>query len=63
MTKHIRILTAGGDSPGLNAAITAIGKLALDTGKWKLSGNEKLSRSITIGLKVPAVSEPVLGLN
>ena len=29
MTKRIGILTAGGDSPGLNAAIRAIGKTAL----------------------------------
>jgi len=28
MTKHIGILTAGGDSPGLNAAIRAVGKTA-----------------------------------
>src|SRR5215470_14934118 len=28
-TKHIGILTAGGDSPGLNAAIRAVGKAAL----------------------------------
>jgi len=30
MTKHIGILTAGGDSPGLNAAIRGVGKAALD---------------------------------
>ncbi len=29
MAKHIGILTAGGDSPGLNAAIRAVGKAAL----------------------------------
>ncbi len=29
MTKHIGILTAGGDSPGLNAAIRGVGKTAL----------------------------------
>ncbi|HYQ72965.1 MAG TPA: 6-phosphofructokinase, partial [Gammaproteobacteria bacterium] len=28
MTKHIGILTAGGDSPGLNAAIRGVGKAA-----------------------------------
>jgi 6-phosphofructokinase 1 len=32
MTKSIGILTAGGDSPGLNAAIRAIGKTAQDNG-------------------------------
>lgn len=29
MNKHIGILTAGGDSPGLNAAIRGIGKTAI----------------------------------
>ena len=29
MTQHIGILTAGGDSPGLNAAIRGVGKAAL----------------------------------
>ena len=29
MTKHIGILTSGGDSPGLNAAIRGVGKAAL----------------------------------
>ena len=38
MNKHIGILTAGGDSPGLNAAIRAIGKTALDTGKMEVVG-------------------------
>ncbi len=38
MTKHIGILTAGGDTPGLNAAIRAIGKSALGTGKMQIVG-------------------------
>ena len=38
MNKHIGILTAGGDSPGLNAAIRAIGKTAMDTGKMEVVG-------------------------
>ena len=38
MNKHIGILTAGGDSPGLNAAIRAIGKSALDTGRMEVVG-------------------------
>lgn len=33
MTKHIGILTAGGDSPGLNAAIRGIGKSAVSYNK------------------------------
>ncbi|BCL60488.1 ATP-dependent 6-phosphofructokinase [Desulfomarina profundi] len=36
--KHIGILTAGGDSPGLNAAIRAIGKAALATGRMDIVG-------------------------
>ena len=31
-TKHIGILTAGGDCPGLNAAIRSVGKAALGCG-------------------------------
>jgi len=38
MNKHIGILTAGGDSPGLNAAIRAIGKSAMDTGTMHVVG-------------------------
>lgn len=38
MSKHIGVLTAGGDSPGLNAIIRAIGKSALDTGKMEVVG-------------------------
>lgn len=35
---HIGILTAGGDSPGLNAAIRGIGKSALSTGRMHILG-------------------------
>ncbi len=38
MSKHIGILTAGGDSPGLNAAIRGIGKSALATGTMHIVG-------------------------
>ena len=38
MNKHIGILTAGGDSPGLNAAIRGIGKSALATGHMHIVG-------------------------
>ncbi|MGI9535672.1 MAG: ATP-dependent 6-phosphofructokinase, partial [Desulfocapsaceae bacterium] len=38
MNRHIGILTAGGDSPGLNAAIRAIGKTAIDTGHMEVVG-------------------------
>lgn len=38
MNKHIGILTAGGDSPGLNAAIRGIGKSALAAGDMEIVG-------------------------
>lgn len=38
MEKHIGILTAGGDSPGLNAAIRGIGKTALGKYKMQVTG-------------------------
>lgn len=38
MGKHIGILTAGGDSPGLNAAIRGIGKSALAQGNMHIVG-------------------------
>ncbi|MCB1247103.1 MAG: 6-phosphofructokinase, partial [Acidimicrobiia bacterium] len=38
MTKSIGILTAGGDSPGLNAAIRAIGKSAIRQYGWNVIG-------------------------
>jgi len=36
--KRIGILTAGGDSPGLNAAIRAVGKAAIGTYGWDVIG-------------------------
>jgi 6-phosphofructokinase 1 len=38
VTKSIGILTAGGDSPGLNAAIRAIGKTAIHKYGWNVLG-------------------------
>jgi len=38
MSTHIGILTAGGDSPGLNAAIRGIGKSALGRGNMHIIG-------------------------
>lgn len=37
-TKRIGILTAGGDSPGLNAAIRAVGKAAIGEYGWEVVG-------------------------
>ncbi|HOD46917.1 MAG TPA: 6-phosphofructokinase, partial [Opitutaceae bacterium] len=36
--KRIGILTAGGDSPGLNAAIRAVGKTAIRDFGWDVIG-------------------------
>lgn len=38
MNKHIGILTAGGDSPGLNAAIRGIGKTAIRSNRMDIIG-------------------------
>lgn len=38
MNKHIGILTAGGDSPGLNAAIRGVGKSAIRSGRMDIIG-------------------------
>ncbi len=38
MTKHIGILTAGGDSPGLNAAIRGVGKAAQNNYDMRIIG-------------------------
>lgn len=38
MGKHIGILTAGGDSPGLNAAIRGIGKTAFSMYDMQVTG-------------------------
>ena len=38
MVKHIGVLTAGGDSPGLNAALRSIGKSAANTGDIQVIG-------------------------
>ena len=38
MSKHVGILTAGGDSPGLNAAIRGVGKAALSNYDMRIVG-------------------------
>jgi ATP-dependent phosphofructokinase / diphosphate-dependent phosphofructokinase len=38
MTQHIGILTAGGDSPGLNAAIRGVGKAGINTYEMRIIG-------------------------
>ena len=38
MTKHIGVLTAGGDSPGLNAVLRGIGKAGQDQYRMQVTG-------------------------
>jgi hypothetical protein len=39
MTMHIGVLTAGGDSPGLNAVLRGIGKAAREHFNMEISGD------------------------
>jgi len=60
MTKHIGILTAGGDSPGLNAAIRGVGKAALNSYDMRIigfrDGFRGLMENRTISLEGSALS-------
>lgn len=55
MTKHIGILTAGGDSPGLNAAIRGVGKAAQGNYDMRIigfrDGFRGLMENRTVGLE------------
>ena len=48
MTKHIGILTSGGDCPGLNPMIRAVGKACRDTYSMKLIGFKDGFRGIAL---------------
>ena len=39
MAQSIGVLTAGGDAPGLNAAIRALGKSAIRSQDWSVVGS------------------------
>src|SRR6478736_10484262 len=57
--KRIGILTAGGDSPGLNAAIRGVGKAALDAGMEIVGfrdGFRGLAENLTIKLDKRALA-------
>ncbi len=58
--KHIGILTAGGDAPGLNAAIRGVGKTGLNRYDMQLVGFEKgfrgLAQNRTISIENDALS-------
>lgn len=58
--KRVGILTAGGDAPGLNAAIRGFGKAAIGQHGWKLIGFQQgmrgLSENRTVELDAAALS-------
>ena len=62
MKKRIGILTAGGDSPGLNAAIRAIGKTALATGRINIIGFRDGFRGLAEDHTMPLVWDDLVSL-
>lgn len=62
MTKHIGILTAGGDSPGLNAAIRGIGKAATSSYKMQVIGFKDGFRGLMENRTVRLGSDALSGI-
>jgi 6-phosphofructokinase len=62
MSKHIGILTAGGDSPGLNAAIRGIGKTALGTFDMQVTGFMDGFRGLMENRSIRMSSETLSGI-
>lgn len=61
MTKSIGILTSGGDSPGLNAAIRGVGKAALSYG-WNVTGFQNGFRGLMENRTVTLNSSALSGI-
>src|ERR1043165_5999025 len=61
MTKRIGIITAGGDSPGLNAAIRGVGKAALDN-DMEVIGFSDGFRGLAENLKLKLDKRAVSGI-
>ncbi|MCB0912424.1 MAG: 6-phosphofructokinase [Propionibacteriaceae bacterium] len=59
--KRIGILTAGGDSPGLNAAIRGFGKAAINNG-WELLGYRDGIRGLVENRSTPLDSRALSGI-
>ena len=59
--KHIGILTAGGDSPGLNAAIRSVGKAALSCG-MEVTGFRDGFRGLAENLRFPLDKTTLAGI-
>ncbi len=62
MTKYIGILTAGGDTPGLNAAIRGVGKAALNTYNMQIIGFRDGFRGLMENRIVRLDSEALSGI-
>jgi 6-phosphofructokinase 1 len=62
MTKSIGILTSGGDCPGLNAAIRAVGKTAVDHYGWNLVGFQNGFRGLMENRTVNLDGEALSGI-
>lgn len=60
-TRRIGILTAGGDSPGLNAAIRGFGKAAINNG-WQLIGFRDGIRGLVENRHTPLDSKALSGI-
>ena len=59
--KHVAVLTSGGDAPGMNAAIRAVVRCAVDRG-WRASGVRRGFRGLVEGEIVPLGRREVGGV-
>ncbi len=62
MTKHIGILTAGGDTPGLNAAIRGVGKAAIRKYGMQITGFKDGFRGLVENRKMRLDKENLSGI-
>src|SRR6185295_620477 len=62
MAKRIGIITAGGDSPGLNAAIRGVGKAALDSGGLEIIGFRDGFRGLAVDLRLRLDKRALAGI-
>ncbi len=62
MGKHIGILTSGGDCPGLNAAIRAVGKAGQDKYGFRLAGFRDGFRGLVQNRTIPLESSSLSGI-
>ena len=60
--KRIGIITAGGDSPGLNAAIRGVGKAALGTGEMEVMGFRDGFRGLAEDLRMRLDKRALAGI-